>query len=90
MACQLTLNVYTYLSILEAPASAKLATLTPKGVCQCFVLKPTTGKYFSINKKGVLGSFCRLLNKAKIYKIIEVKGSRLSIEKPLVIGSPLT
>lgn len=53
--------------------SAKLATLSPKDVCQCFVLKPTTGKYFSINKKGVLGSSCRLLNKVKIHEAVEVK-----------------
>lgn len=54
VAYQLTPNGYTYLSIFEALVSSKFATLTLKNVFQCFVFKPTIGKYFSINKKGVL------------------------------------
>lgn len=38
------------------------------------MLKTTTGKYFCLIKKGYLGCFCRLLNKAKGYEFVKVKG----------------
>lgn len=77
-ACQLTPNSHTYMSILEALVSVKLAPLTPKNVSQCFVLKSTTGKYISINKKAMLGPFCHLLNKDKIHEAVKVKGELVS------------
>lgn len=50
---------------------------TMKDVVQCFVLKPTTGKYFSLNKKGFMGGFGHLLNMTKVYEYVEVKGKLL-------------
>lgn len=57
VACKLMLNVYTYLCILEGFVSLKFATLTSKDTIQCFMMKLTTGNYFSINKRGVLDPF---------------------------------
>lgn len=54
--------------------SSHFTNLVVKDVVQCFVLKPTTRKYFSLYKKGFLSAFCCLLNKAKFYERDEVKG----------------
>lgn len=53
------------MSVLEGFVSSKLCNLVGKDMVQCFVLKLTTGKYFSLNKKGFLAEFYYLLNKAK-------------------------
>lgn len=39
------------------------------------MLKPTMGKYFYINKKGIVGPFYCPLVKSNIYEVVEVKGN---------------
>lgn len=58
---------------LEELGSAKLVDLTPKDVCYSFVMKSTVGKYFFDQQEIYLGPFCHLLDKAKIYEVVEVK-----------------
>lgn len=65
--------------------SVKFGDLTVKDIAQYFVLKPTTGTYYSLKKMGFWGAFCRLLNKAKIYECVEMKGNILNEGK--VLGS---
>lgn len=51
---------------------SKSWNLDVKDAIQCFIFKPTTMKYFSINKKGFLGVFCHLLNKPRFYESVDV------------------
>lgn len=69
----MTLNAYGYLSVIAASVSVKFWESTVKDLVQFFVLKPTIGKYFLLNKKGFLGAFGCLLNKIEIYECVEVK-----------------
>lgn len=76
-------KAYTYLNILEYLVSSKFTTLAVKVVDQCFILKLTTGKYFFLNKKGFLGAFYHLLNKANVYECVKVK-SKLVVERETI------
>lgn len=69
----MTCNAYTYLSVLEALVSVNFCQLGTRDVMQCFVLKPTTGKYNSLNKRSFLEGFFQFLNKAIFYECVEVK-----------------
>lgn len=47
--------MYTYLDVLEAWGSAKFCKLGAKDVVQCFVMKHTIGKCFSLKKEAFSG-----------------------------------
>lgn len=60
-----------------------------KDVIQFFVLKSTMGKYFSLIKRGVIGGFFWLLNKAMFYQYVEVKGKIMKKGEVLEYWDPV-